>query len=127
NPATDHDVFSRWVSSTGTIVSSSYVEQTAEDWRAPRVADDNADNQYLVVAQVGPAGSRFVRGRLADAVTKTLGSAFTIVGISGSDPGEKTKPDVGGSASGGNFLVVWERAFGATDHDIQGKLVAGDG
>ncbi|MFG0319017.1 MAG: hypothetical protein ACF8XB_17225 [Planctomycetota bacterium JB042] len=51
-----------------------------------------------------------------------FGTAFTVA--SGYD---ETSPDVAYDASTGRFLVVWERVFASTDHDVRGQLVNADG
>jgi hypothetical protein len=123
--ATDHDVYSVLMDATAGGIVSSYIDMTSDFWAAPKVANNNIADQFLVVAQVGlpTSGARIIRGRTALASNLSLGSPFT---ISGTETGDKLNPDVGGdpfTVPPSYYAVVWERVFNASDHDIHAQLV----
>jgi hypothetical protein len=99
------------------------IDFSSENWQGPRIANLNASDEFLVVAQAGAAGLREIRGRLILAQSLFLSAEFT---ISGNEVGEKINPTVGGdpSPSGPSyFCVAWERVASAADHDILARLV----
>ncbi|MCP3914451.1 MAG: hypothetical protein GY711_02715 [bacterium] len=124
--ATDHDIYGRTFTSAGVAVAlgGDYIDITGDDWREPKVANNQIADQFLVVATEGPAGSRVISGRTRDAGTITQGSQFQ---ISGSASGEKVHPDVGGDPSPFGptyYCVTWERVFNSgVDHDVHARLV----
>jgi hypothetical protein len=124
---TDHDVHYLMLNSTGSVVSSGYVEVSITlDWRMPKVANNGFYNRFLVVAQVQSFQFHDIEGRVyqADTGLPLPGGSF---GISGSGvPYEMLDPDVGGSYLS-DFCVVWERVYSNTDRDILYRLVNPDG
>jgi hypothetical protein len=123
--AADHDVYSVLMNATAGGIFSQYIDMTSDYWAAPKVANNNIADQFLVVAQVGlpTSGARIIRGRTALASNLSLGPQFT---ISGTDFGDLLNPDVGGDPFTGPpsyYAVVWERVISASDHDIHAQLV----
>jgi hypothetical protein len=110
--AMDHDIYSLELDTNGAVVpgSGTFVEVGPGDWRNPRVANNNAANRHLVVAEAGGA----IWGRLRNAGSTSMLSPFSIwTGYPGCTG---DSPDVGGdpSPTGATlFLVVW-RTLGTT-------------
>jgi hypothetical protein len=126
--ATDADVRGEILDSTGTHVPSqfAYIDYTTQTWTAPMCANNNAADQFLVVAVRGASGSRAIWGRTRAAGSVSMAPQFE---ISAGSSGEKVNPDVGGDPSPNgpsHYCVVWQRIFSSTDEDIHYRLVAPD-
>jgi hypothetical protein len=128
--ATDSDVLCYELSSLGSPVGGPFTIDVSpsESWQSPRIANDNAANRHLVVAQVSAGGvSPFsIRGRTVAASSGTTGGKFAIATPGAGDPGDKIRPDVAGDphvTPPTYFTVVWERVFSTTDHDIHARQV----
>lgn len=125
--AADHDVHARRHSTAGVITSSVYVDSSSANWTAPAIANCNEANQFLVVAEVGAAPNRSIRGRTVSAAAGlAMSAAFTIDDPASS--GDVYAPDVGGNpnvdGSSDRYCVVWERErVPGTDTDIHARLV----
>ena len=111
--ATDFDVYTRLFDANGTLISGAYVDNSAEAWTAPSVANVNYDGRFLVVSGTGPTASatgRFIKGRIANAA-----GVFTwgpVINISGASPDTNLYPDCGGDPAAndlGRFCVAWQR------------------
>ena len=126
--STDSDVRTEMLDASGNVISGQgvYADFTTQSWTAPRCANNNIADQFLVVASRGATGSRSIWGRTRQASSTTMGSQFEIsVGLSG----EKHSPDVGGdpvTAGPTYYCVVWCRVFSSTDEDIHYQLVRTD-
>jgi hypothetical protein len=124
----DHDVVFSNLTSTGSLVSSGFVDGNLGDyWANPAVANNDNANQFLVVAQVGlpSSGARVIRGRTFAASTAALGTDRLI--STADQGGDKLNPDVGGDNFGGTasyYGVVWERVFNTTDRDVHARCVS---
>jgi len=128
--ATDMDVLAEMRDATGAYVPNSAVaiEIGSDYWSRPRVANLNAYNRFLVVAEkfvaANPAGQQYtIWGRTVDAQSVALGAPFE---VSGSQSGDKRDPDVGGDpnlATPTYWTVVYTRELSSTDHDIHGRQV----
>ena len=125
--ASDHDVRVKAVSLTGAILIEGYADLSSADWKKPRIAFVNADDRCLVVAEVGAVGARNVRGRTVkpNGILFDLGTPLT---ISGSEPGEKFAPTVGGDpfpTQPSYFCVAFEREIPQlfTESEVQYALV----
>lgn len=120
--ATDHDIV--WIETTDQVVTGSgNYEVSTADWRKPAIANNNLANQFLVVAEVGTAPNRVIRGRQMDATTNLLTPAFT---ISGAESGDKHDADVGGDPillGPTYYCVVWQRELSSTNSDIHYRMV----
>lgn len=124
--AVDHDVVGQRHSTSGSLSGLAIVDATLADWRTPAVANNNVDDQFLVVAAVGAAPTRQIRARTVEATASlNMSASFRV-----DDPastGDVYAPDVGGdpSTNGPTFYaVVWEREFIAgNDYDVLGRLV----
>jgi len=122
--ANDHDVRAVRHSSSGGSVVWQGVDFTASNWRAPAVANNNAVDQFLVVAAVGAPPGREIQGRTVAANSMAISAVFPI--SVAADPGDKYLPDVGGDPGEilpTHYYVVWETAFDTGDTDIHGRLV----
>ncbi|MDZ4772177.1 MAG: hypothetical protein SGI72_03490 [Planctomycetota bacterium] len=127
--ATDHDVHVLRHISNGVFSASDYIDSSTSDWRAPAIANNNLDDQYLVVAAVGAAPAREIWGRTVEAtISINLSAKFQI--SENAQSGDKYAPDVGGDPSvnpSADYCVVWEREFLAgVDYDIHTRLVRTD-
>lgn len=125
--ATDGDIYSERYDYNGTAMSSSLalIDGGFSNWRRPRVANNNFNNNYLVVAEVGTAGARQVWGRTRDAASNTMGAQTQI--SDGAFSGDQFNADVGGdpyiTTSASFYCVVWQRNLTVTDTDILGRMV----
>ena len=128
--STDHDVWAEQYNTAGTLVASSgdYIDFTGDFWATPRVANNNIGDNYLVVARVGTASPRVIKGRTRDDNSTTMGAQFT---ISNTPAYDCISPDVGGdpvTTGPTYYLVVWRRVFiSGTDDDVHGQLVTSGG
>jgi hypothetical protein len=132
--ASDSDIFSRELSGNGALIpgSDAYIDVSSGNWRDPKVANLNAANVHLVVAEVVfPLGVDVIAGRIRAAGSVTVGN---VVQISLPSPGvvDDYNPDVGGDANPfgpSYFLVVWETdpSSSTPDHDITARLVTSTG
>ncbi len=119
--ATDHDVRSIELDSTGAFIPGSVadIDTTSVSWFRPRIANNNAANRHLVVANtIGPVsfpGETGVGGRLRNAGSTSMLPQFTIESntaflLAGA-------PDVGGdpSAVGATlFCVAYPSGYSGT-------------
>ncbi|MGH7150045.1 MAG: hypothetical protein ACREIU_05080 [Planctomycetota bacterium] len=130
--AAEHDVF--WAAvddATGIVTPVDYVDMTADDFRHPRVANNNRLDGFLVVAEVLPEGEadRSVWGLEIDAATQAFiqDDPFDISEDARMVFDEdETLPDVGGDAflvPPTSYLVVFEYLAGAGNRDIAACLV----
>ena len=122
---TDGDIYAQQLNAAGVPSGPLFfIDLSAENWRKPKVANNNLANNYLVVAQRGLEPNRVIWGRTCVAGSTSMSSPFQI-----GDPmipGEQLNADVGGdpALTGPTFyFVVWERVFSAADHDIHGRLM----
>jgi len=123
---TDHDVYSERIDNTGAVLNGGYIDFTGNYWQTPAVANNLVAAKWLVVAAVGlpTSGARIISSRTVANVGFVFGAQTTV--SSTVDSGDKFHPDVGGDQFGSApswFMVVWERDFGTTDHDIHGATV----
>jgi len=126
----DRDVFvRRYDSDLVPLGTSVAIDASNEDWRYPRIANNNLANQFLVVAQVSATSTApfWIAGGLV-AATGTPQGVLVIDkdGVIGHGAGDKVFPDVGGdpeSVGPTFYTVVWERVWSPSDHDIHMKQV----
>ena len=125
--ATDHDTDCILVSPAGAQLSAFYVDTNLSAyWANPDVANNNANDNFFVVAEVGSptGGAREIHGRLVAAASGTLGSDVLVSTTDAS--GEKINASVGGDPFGGTsyYTVVWQRIFVAgVDDDVHYRQV----
>jgi hypothetical protein len=117
--ASDHDVYAELLDSSGAVVAASYIDISSNDWRNPKVANNNFANNFLVVADASIfAGARQIMGRTL-ASSGAVGAMNT---LSAGALGEHVLADVGGDFYDGSALtffgLVWQRNYSATDTDI---------
>jgi hypothetical protein len=125
---TDSDVLALRLDANLQPIGSAFsVDITTTSWRSCRVANLNAYDKFLVVAESEASASlTAIAGRVYHAGTNTLGSQFDI------ERGTKAciRPDVGGDPSLATptyWTVVFERRFTATDGDIMMRQVTESG
>jgi hypothetical protein len=126
--ATDHDIYLQMRDGSGALTASNWIDITTDFWATPRVASNTLGLNYLCVASVGLASSglRTIQGRTIN----PNGVTSAPITIAGLDTYDKFAPDVGGDPASSPptyFLVVWERTFSTTDHDIHARLVTSAG
>jgi hypothetical protein len=126
--ATDGDVWTyRLNGTTGALVpfSLSSIDITTTNWRRPKIANNDLNENYLVVAEAGLAPTRTVRGRTVSTTAGTISAQFSI-GDSVNYPGDQSHPDVGGDPDDELpvfYCVVWQNEFSSIDHDILARMV----
>jgi len=126
---TDHDVVAVRHWTTGGNASSQYIDSSNEDWRSPAIANNNMDDQFLVVAARGAAPNRDVWARPIGATPGMIMLPKFLVS-DGGQAGDHHSPDVGGDiALVGNayYCVVWQNDVNAGDSNILGRMVETDG
>jgi hypothetical protein len=111
--AADSDSYSVRLSAAGAYAGSNYADLTTADWRAPRVANLNAYDQFLVVASINDGstafGQRFIGGRETPAASVTFGPMFPISNTG--MLGNMYNVDVGGDPYGSPpayYCVAWQ-------------------
>lgn len=133
--AADVDVLAEMRDASGNFLPGSgmIIDSSTDHWSLPRVANLNAYDRFLVVAEkfvaANPVGQRStIWGRTIEATSPTtVGAAFE---VSGNQGGDKRAPDVGGDPSLATptyWTVVYTRELSATDHDIHGRQVGSTG
>jgi hypothetical protein len=118
--ATDHDIRVKLLNSTGGVITSGFVDSTTADWIAPRVANHNGSNQFLVVAQV--TSTLAVVGKTVAASTLAMSGVITI--------GNGFNQDVGGTSSTSStsdYLVVWTTTIEGIGNVLEQRLVSTSG
>lgn len=125
--SSDRDIFAQTFDGAGNPVfaGGTYIENSSEDWVAPRVANNAAQSQFLIVAQRNGTVDQ-IWGRTRSAGSTQMGPQFPI----SFDFIDCRAPDVGGdpSLSGSSFYcVVWERYVDlGVNHDIYTRIVRPD-
>jgi hypothetical protein len=125
--ATDYDVYARLVTGAGLLQSTYTIDFTSLLWTTPAVANNNASNNFLVVAAVVPSGGvADIRGRTLDPIALATGAQFQ---ISPADGAYRNLPDVGGDPYQGSsfYCVVWQRSVSASNVDIEFRMVSAAG
>lgn len=126
---TDSDVFCYEILGSGALSGAlQVIDDTPQSWQAPRIANNNLANRYLIVAQtsVNNTSPLWIRGRTKDANSPAAGNQFDIVDQVAL-VGDKIRPDVCGDpglTAPTYFTVVFEHAFTPTDHDIYSRRVS---
>lgn len=107
NSATEADLFLNRVSgSTSAVLSIASVDLTSNNTVQPAIANAPNNQNYLCVWRKDPDGL-FDDIEIRGTIVTTGGGASSSFTIStGSD--NETSPDVGGSSTSANFLVVWQ-------------------
>jgi hypothetical protein len=126
---TDHDVRITMHYGIGGFFQWTYVDSSSEDWRAPAIANNNRDDQFLVVAARGSAPDRDIWARTVGATQGMLMSSKFLVSDGGYS-GDQHSPDVGGDlsqAGDGYYCVVWQRDVDATNSDVHARIIETDG
>jgi hypothetical protein len=126
--ASDQDVRTEMLDANGNLIANQgvYADFTTQAWTAPRCANNNLADQFLIVAARGATGSRSIWGRTRQASSTSMAAQFE---ISTSFTGEKHSPDVGGdpvTVGPTYYCVVWCRVYSSTDTDIHYQLVRPD-
>jgi hypothetical protein len=127
--AADHDVVAIIADSNGLVIPGGlyYIDNSAENWTKPRVANNNLAHQFMIVAEVGSPGAHSIRARTIHSDGLGLSNKLVIADVAGMD---LMNPDVGGDtsvASPSYYCVVWERVYSSTDHDIHAAVVTSAG
>jgi hypothetical protein len=126
----DNDIYTELFTGAGVPIagSTAFIDVTSTDWQDPRIANNNAADQFLIVAEVGVLPNRRIEGATRIAAGNTTGAQVQL-----SDPaatGDKWRPDVGGDPYGflpTFYLVVWQRDYSSTDYDVHARLVSTSG
>jgi len=118
--ATDNDIYGVTLSTSGTTLTTGWVDSSSNSWSAPRCAANWGNNQVLVVAERPTLVPKGVWGRtvVVSGVVFSLGTPFDIGGTS---PGDKTAPDVGGDPFAGTasyYCVAWQHVIATDDSNV---------
>jgi hypothetical protein len=111
----------------GTLSSPAQVVSWEYDQIHPRAAYSPSAAKYLVVWEDhhwGWGDEWDIYGRFVSAAGVPQGGIF---GVGWEYENHMMAPAVACNSTTGEFLVVWEFAYSDVDHDIWGRLVAGDG
>ncbi len=110
----DNDCYSVRLTAAGVNAGADYADLTTADWRAPRVANLNGFDQFMVVASIDDnvtsSGQRFIGGRQTPAASISYGTMFPISNVS-FVLGDMYNVDVGGDPFGGSpayYCVAWQ-------------------
>jgi hypothetical protein len=126
--AGDFGIYGRMVAGDGTLLGSTIGVCTSEgDQLTPRTAYDFDANTFLVVWEdhhYAPSNGSFIDAQRVDASGNLLGSAIT---VSGPDAHDRQSPAVAYKSAVGSWIVAWEYAYSASDHDVYSRRVAYDG
>lgn len=113
--ANDTNVLGRFITGTGIADLALTIDVDSDLAAAPTA--DVVSGTYLLAWQKGaPGAARSIVARLMNASGAFL-SPVTTIDASATDC---THPDV--SAGGGLFLIAWQQAVTATDHNVVGRL-----
>lgn len=124
--ATDSDCFITSFDSVGNQGTSYSVDNSSDDWRAPRIAYHYGANRLMIVANatLSGSGSGVVQGRIFDVDTSTWdGPAFAVslLGL------PKRWVDIGGnswdSTVNSHMLVAWSVEASPGNHNPQYRVV----
>lgn len=125
----DWDCFVQRVSNVNPmslVGGATTIDFTTSTWQRPRIANLNAYDKFMVVAQVKDTGTPWrIEGRIMDNAGVTSTGAFVVHSSLGGD----LHPDIGGDPDGAPtfFTVVWEHTFQSWDHDILARQVEPNG
>ncbi len=123
--ALDHDVRAVLHTPGGTAFLQQFIDSSNANWTAPAVANNNAADQFLVVAAVGASPGREIQGRTVESdSTLALSPVIQISTLTAA--GDQYAPDVGGDSSTTGpsyYCVVYEVTPGAGERDVRGRLV----
>jgi hypothetical protein len=125
--ATDHDVWAETRDINGNSVPSGggYIDFTTAYWSSPHVAQIWYSGYFLVAAEVGSAAPHAIWDRTRDTASANMGAQIQV----SSEPGyDCINPVVGGNKNAPYpfiGLVVWERVYTSTDHDIHAQMIQG--
>ncbi len=127
--AQDHDVRVVLHTPSGSASLWQWIDSSNANWTSPAVANNNAANQFLVVAAVGAFPDREIQGRTV-ASNSTLATSPVIQISNAITPGDQYAPDVGGDpapAGTTSYCVVWEVVPAAGERDVRARLVDNTG
>jgi hypothetical protein len=124
----EFDIYGQVVDSNGALSGSQVVISTWEyDQRVPRVAYNPTADEFLVVWQDhhwGWGQDADIYGQRVTADGSLAGANF---GIAWDDVYRREAPDVTYDTLAGEYMVVWEQLYSASDRDLQRRRVRGDG
>ncbi|MEZ6015330.1 MAG: hypothetical protein R3F49_09470 [Planctomycetota bacterium] len=125
--ATDTDLRLQPRSLNAVMGAVAVIDITTASWDQPSVAAAGNAGQLLVAARTRAVGASVthISARQFDTVAQAPTTAPFQLDVSALS---SARPDVGGAWPNGGpanaaYLVVWEREFNATDHDIHGRVV----
>jgi len=127
--STDHDVWSELRTRNGNYVAGAWIDVSGDYWARPRVANNNLNDCFLVVAEKGlPWFATDVVGKICTASSPPM--VGNEIWISPNDAYDHSEPDVGGDPvllPPTHFCVVWQRQQDEFDWDILYQLVTTQG
>jgi hypothetical protein len=133
----DYDIHARRVAGNGNVLGSAVsVSTLGHDEEDPAVAAlplTNNEGDYLVVWEIDTGGDRGVMARSVH-VASDASFALGLYKIVANEAGDEINPDVAGTESGGQYLMVWNQTyevdlgggFGLVYQAIVGRNLASD-
>ncbi len=118
------DIFAALLDEAGTQTGSDIHLSSDPAWeRRPAVASNGYDEFLVVFERDDGSSNHDIYGQRVSSSGVLQGSAFQI----STDSRDETQPSVAYDNTYGEYVVVWEHAYSATDHDIRGRVVSGVG
>ena len=128
NSQGDFDIMGQLIAGNGDLIGSAIeISGEAADQIAPRVAYNRDARQYLVVWEDhsrDAEGAWDVRGQRVSESGALVGARLP---IAETYLYHRLNPDVTYKSEAGEYVVVWENEFQASDHDIFQRRIRSDG
>ncbi len=118
------DVMGRLVGEDGAALGPAFTLAGDGVWeRYPAVASNGSDEFLVVFERDDGAGDHDIYGQRVSTSGALLGNRFAI----SADAKYESQPVVAYDSTHDDYVVIWEHFHSATDIDIHGRVVAGDG
>ncbi len=118
------DVVAALIGEDGSQIGPSFTIAGDGVWeRYPAVASDGADEFLVVFERDDGTGDRDIHGQRVSSTGSLVGSRFVIT----ADAKYESLPAVAHDSTHDEYVVVWEHYHSASDIDVHGRVVDGDG
>jgi hypothetical protein len=120
----DVDVMAAVIGEDGAQIGTDLTIASGPDReRYPAVASNGTDEFLVVYEREDALGDRDIYGQRVSTGGALLGNAFAV----SADVKDESMPAVAHDTTFDEYVVVWEHHYSATDLDVKGRVVAGDG
>ncbi len=120
----DVDVIAAMVGEDGAMIGSAFTLAGDGIWeRYPAVASNGVDEFLVVFQRDDGHGDTDIYGQRVSSAGALVGGRFVI----SADAKDESLPAVAYDSTHDEYVVVWEHHHSASDIDIHGRTVAGDG